>query len=303
MNKIYIHHLQFCEYSQVFKENTKATIRWYHDGLRSFMNSTAGKEVTEVHHITEDRIKRWMIEGKLEKNWSAWTRRGRMNSLGRFLKWAVNEHLIETNPMDRLDKPRTPKATPQALAGFEAEQILRSVKRFRYTYRFEKLRAVAIVNMFLFTGIRRNELIELEVADVDFQSRTVMVHEGKGKKDRMIPMMSGLVKPLQEYVEDRNRLGRKSKYFFTGLQKDQEITLEVLKRIFKKIKNNTGIHTSPHKLRHTFATLMLEGGCDPVSLQKMMGHSKLETTLKYLTITPRFLREQIEKHSLNLYNN
>ena len=168
----------------------------------------------------------------------------------------------------------------------------------KYRYRFEAFRNRAVIAMFIYTGLRAKELLSLKVDDVDFDNRAVNVHLGKGNKDRIIPMAGSLKACLIKYMEERERLKRKCGHFFVSVRGDVPYTYSGLKKLIEVIRKATGIKFSPHRLRHTFATLMLEGGCDLFSLQKMMGHSDIKTTTLYLSATVKLLQEQILKHPL-----
>jgi site-specific recombinase XerD len=103
---------------------------------------------------------------------------------------------------------------------------------------------------------------------------------------------------LREYLAERSRLGKRGEHFFTALRGDKAFTYRALTRVVAEIRQGTGIEFSAHRLRHTFGTLMLEGGCDLFSLQKMMGHSDIKTTTIYLSASASMLRAQMAKHPL-----
>ena len=125
---------------------------------------------------------------------------------------------------------------------------------------------------------------------------------GKGDKDRIIPLNETLIDILKAYLEERSRLNKKCEYFFTTMREDNRMGDLVIKRLIVKIKEKSGIPFYAHLLRHTFATLMLEGGCDLFSLSKMLGHSDIKTTTIYLAATAAHLQGQIEKHPLTFLN-
>lgn len=152
----------------------------------------------------------------------------------------------------------------------------------------------------MYTGIRLQELRNLKMVDVDFTEKTLFVESGKGDKDRIVPLNNKLIEILQDYLKERVRLKKSCPYFFTAMREDNRMGDLVIKRLVIKIREKTKIHFYPHLLRHTFATLMLEGGCDLFSLSKMLGHSDIKTTTIYLSATTAHLQQQIEKHPLNL---
>jgi site-specific recombinase XerD len=153
--------------------------------------------------------------------------------------------------------------------------------------------------MFLFSGLRKNELLNLKLTDVDIQNRTIFVSLGKGNRDRILPMSHTLAKSLSRYVQERKKRNKTCPEFFTSSNRNQGFTSSGLKCLTDKIKKASGLFFTIHKLRHTFATLMLEGGCDIFSLSRMLGHSDIKTTTIYLSASAEHLRSQVTKHPLN----
>ncbi len=153
--------------------------------------------------------------------------------------------------------------------------------KFPLWHKFERTRGAAILATFIFTGIRKEELRNLKLHEVDIPSRTLFVKSGKGDKGRQ-------------------RLKKACPYFFTAMREDRMMGDLVIKRLIIKLREKSKIYFYAHLLRHTFATLMLEGGCDLFSLSKMLGHSDIKTTTIYLSATTAHLQLQVEKHPLNL---
>lgn len=155
--------------------------------------------------------------------------------------------------------------------------------------------------------LKRNRIlvmhpIEREIkkpTDVDVENLTIFVSQGKGSKDRIIPMSFTLAQSLRKYLEERKRMNKTCAEFFCSLTYNRGFTSHGLKRLVIQLRKASGVKFSVHKLRHTFATLMLEGGCDIYSLSKMMGHSDIKTTTIYLTASAEHLRSQMTKHPLN----
>jgi len=127
------------------------------------------------------------------------------------------------------------------------------------------------------------------------------VRQGKGGKDRIIPISYILAQSLKKYVEERKRLNKTNPEFFSSLRNNRDFTDSGLKKLVEQVTKTSGIEFTVHKLRHTFATLMLEGGCDIYSLSKMMGHSDIKTTTIYLAASAEHLRLQMTKHPLNTF--
>lgn len=283
-------------YSLTFKGNTPRTIKWFKDDFLWFQRFA---NIECIEELTKELIESWIIKGKLEHNWAARTIRLRLSSLGLFLNWCVNERIIEENPCERIPKPKLPKSIPKSLTEDQVSKLMDWTKNYPYSYKFDRMRAIAIVSMFIYTGIRKAELMNLKFTDVDLESKTLFVRLGKCGKDRLIPLHPSLIEVLTDYVKDRKRLKKCCPYFFTSLSRDDKMGESAIKRLVHKLRSKSGIHFYPHLLRHTFATLMLEGGCNLYALSKMMGHSDIKTTTIYLGASKAHLQEQIVMHPIN----
>lgn len=251
-----------------------------------------------LEEVTTEKLREFLYNGRIELKWTADTFLNRYKSLRAFFKWCVNRGYIEENPILPIDKPRLEKKLPKRITQDEAQKLLEYAFNRRYTYRHERYRNTAVFALMIYAGLRSSEALNLKMNEVDLKNNVISVNQGKGGKDRVVPICLPLRKILSEYLKDRKRLGRESIHFFTSIHGDIPFTYNGLKKIVENFRQETGINFSAHKLRHTFATLMLEGGCDLFSLQKMMGHSDIKTTTIYLSATVSHLQQQIQKHPL-----
>ncbi|MEZ5196418.1 MAG: tyrosine-type recombinase/integrase [Bacteroidales bacterium] len=216
-----------------------------------------------------------------------------------FVNYCVKEKVIERNFVDDIPRPKVPFMIPKHLTEEQTEFLLDWVRNYPYDYKFDKTRSIAIIATFIYTGIRKEELRNLKSTDVDLDNKTLFIRSGKGGKDRIVPLHSNLINALNDYLKDRKRLKKSCPYFYTSMRQDSKMGDLVIKRLVKKLREKSGIHFYPHLLRHTFATLMLEGGCNLYALSKMLGHSDIKTTTIYLSATQSHLQEQIVKHPLS----
>ena len=297
MSEINQLHHRFCQYSLTFKGNTPHTIKWFQNDFNWFQRFA---NIEKIDELTKHLIESWIYKGKLELNWSATTIRLRLCSLSLFLDWCVNEEIIKENPCKRIPRPKLPQRLPKSITKTQAEHLLDWTKNFTYTYKFERLRAIAIISTFLYTGIRKAELINLKLTDIDLENKTLYVRLGKCGKDRLLPLHPALIEALGDYIKDRKRLKKSCPYFFTSLVRNDKMGESVVKRLIERLRTKSGIYFYPHILRHTFATLMLEGGCNLFALSKMLGHSDIKTTTIYLGASKEHLEEQISKFPINL---
>lgn len=296
MNNLNRLHQNFCEHSIVFKGNTKKTIQWYEETLTSFLAFSQNEDLSA---LTKLNLQSWITNGKLHKKWAESTIKGRLQAMSLFCKWLVENELLKENPVADIPRPRLPKKLPKHLTKAEAEKLWLWVENFKYAYEFERTRAKAIMALFLYAGLRQQEVVNLTLASLDLENRVLVVANGKGKKDRVIPMAYNLCCVLEKYLMERDRAGRLCPYLITGLRDDDKVSIKSIRRLVLKLREVSGIYFYPHLLRHTFATLMIEGGCDIYSLSKMMGHSNITTTTIYLSATVDHLRTEIIKHPMN----
>ena len=178
-------HLRFREYKSIFENLSPNTIVWHRRIFNSFIKFTAISSISEVDKAS---IERWIIWGKTEREWSAKTIHGSLVCLNVFLNWCVKENIIKENPAKDIPKPRLPKKIPKHLSIEQANHLLNWAKLYPYKYEYEKHRAVAIIAMFMYSGVRYQELVNLKLTDVDFTHKVITVSQGKGAKDRMIPL-------------------------------------------------------------------------------------------------------------------
>jgi site-specific recombinase XerD len=206
---------------------------------------------------------------------------------------------MDRNFITDIELPKVEKRLPTKLIKQDAQKLLEVAFNYPYDYPYLRYRNHAIFSLFMFAGLRKSELLKLKLSDVDIENLTIFVNQGKGNKDRVVPMSFTLAQTLKRYLEERKRLKKTCSEFFASLNRNLGFTNTGLRNLIAQMRAASGIKFSAHKLRHTFATLMLEGGCDIYSLSKMMGHSDIKTTTIYLSASADHLRSQMTKHPLN----
>lgn len=287
---------QFFEHCLYFKGYSQDTIRKYRYVINSY---TKFSQVQEISAVTNANVRALFFYGRTERKWSVNTFLSFYKSLKVFFRWCVNNGYLDHNPIEGIEVPKLERKLPIKLTKQEAMRLIEVVYNYPYEYHFLRYRNHAIFSAFVFAGLRKNELLKLKLADVDLDNLTLFVRQGKGHKDRIIPMTYTLAQSLTRYLKERKRLNKTCPEFFTSLNRNCGFTQNGLHWLVKNIRSSSGIRFSIHKLRHTFATLMLEGGCDIYSLSRMMGHSDINTTTIYLSASAEHLRQQISKHPMN----
>lgn len=288
---------KFYDYSSYMRGYAKPTIRRYRQVINFYCNHA---NITEIEQVSPDNARELFFYGRTERQWSPNTFICFHKSLGVFFRWCIQEKYMQPpNPMEDIEIPKLEKRLPSKLTKKDAMKLLEVVYNYPYKYKFLRYRNHAIFATFIFSGIRKKELLNLKYGDVDLENLSLFINQGKGSKDRVVPISYKLAESLKRYLEERQRLHKTCPEFFASLNKNMGFRDIGIRRLVEIIRKASGISFTIHKLRHTFATLMLEGGCDIFSLSKMMGHSDIKTTTIYLSASAEHLRAQMIKHPLN----
>lgn len=287
---------KYYDYCLYFRGYSKRTIQSTKYSIDIYCKFTG---VTLIEQITEDNVRAMFFYGRTKRQWKSSTFITIYKSLKVFFRWCKNEGYISNNPTEGIEVPRLERRLPFKLTKQDSLRLLEIVYNYPYEYPFVRYRNHAMFATFIFAGLRKSELLRLTLADVDLENLTLFVNRGKGGKDRIVPISYTLAQSLKRYLEHRKRLNKTCPEFFASLRINCGFTQDGLEHLVKLIRRVSGIKFSIHKLRHTFATLMLEGGCDIYSLSRMMGHSDIKTTTIYLSASAEHLRSQMTKHPLN----
>jgi len=233
-------------------------------------------------------------EKMLSRGLSRSTIRVRMRSVRVFANFLEREGLVDASPMRGVEIPRVPQSLPQILSTEEIQKLLRSAK----TRTWYGTRNHALLATFLDTGLRLSELINLDSIDVDLRSLTIRVRNGKGTKDRQAYVGRTLARSLRRWAEIRPYGGSCDAYFST--RDGRRLDKRNVARIIERIADRAGLayrRIHPHLLRHTFATHFIKNGGDPFSLQRLLGHSDIKTTMIYVNLAGADLEEAHAKAS------
>ena len=244
-----------------------------------------------LRNLTNQDIKEFLTKRK-EVN-QARTIAHFMTVFRSFYKFLEIEEVISKNPMDDMDLPKLPKALPKVLSKEEVELLLDVPLTNAYQYRNK-----AMLELMYASGLRITELISLHVHDVNLEMQTVRVL-GKGSKERLVPIGDYATYYLQLYIKDYRPLLRKrhdTDILFLSSRGDR-MSRQAFFKIIKQLGVQKQIKTdfSPHTLRHSFATHLLENGADLRSIQELLGHSDIATTQIYTHISNQQLQENYTK--------
>ena len=274
------------------------TIRGRSVHLRMFAVWAAERDISRLEDVTPEileRYQRTLFYAKKadERPLTFHSQYDRLADVRRFFRWLLRQHVIKVNPADFLDLPRVERRLPKAiLTAQEAEKVL-ALPRVTTT---KGLRDRAILETLYATGIRRTELTRLKVEDLDLDGGTLTVRQGKGKKDRRIPLGERAAAWLARYLDEARPAlvaGPDEGWLFLCSRNHSRYTPEWLAKLVHDYieRASLGKTGSCHLFRHTMATLMLEGGADLRFVQEMLGHADISTTQIYTRVAIAKLKE------------
>jgi integrase/recombinase XerD len=221
------------------------------------------------------------------------------NRLKMFFKWLTTHRIIDTNPFNEIKMPQPVFTDHRALKGSEIKIILGAIAQYSPSV-FLLRRDVAMISILTFCGLRRNELISLEVLDLDLYTNMLTVRgaTSKSKVTRIVPINLHLRKCLTEYLDERKKAGYKNPYLFVSSRTDSQLTKHGLKHWVERLSTLSGVKFHVHRFRHTFATNLAMQDVGAIKIQKLMGHTDLMMTQTYLrSISTKDMREDINKLS------
>ncbi len=281
------------------------TIEWYLCFLQRFLQFLQlNSHTTIVNEIDKNQIRSFILylqkrakTPHTEKSLSGSTVQGYVRTLKVFFSWLLKEEYIESNPMTKIPVPRAPI---RIINTFNHEHINR-LATLCHTLNGSGYRNLAIILLLLDSGIRVNELVNIDHNDLDLTEGYIKIRKGKGNKERLVPVGSIVQKTLWKYINQYRSqpLTRKVTALFLsehGLPLTKSGVQQMLRR-YGRIAGITGVRCSPHTFRHTFAKNYLLNGGNIFSLQKILGHSSLASVRIYLNLFAADLKKQHQQFS------
>ncbi|MGH7736990.1 MAG: tyrosine recombinase XerC [Candidatus Tyrphobacter sp.] len=278
----------FAAYLTLERNRSPLTVDAYLRDLRDFASWLGA---SRLRGATLSEIRKYVMYNAGEKRVDARTIRRRLSSIKtfyRYLKWSGER---SDNPAAEVPGPRLPGRNPEHLQVSEVERLLATSVAGRTD--FQRLRDRAILEVLYATGIRRAEVASIRIHDVDLASRTIEV-TGKGNKRRTVLMGRAASAAVQAYLGVRPRTDDQS--LFVG-RHGRRLTPKHVWRIFRDIYDVSGLskHATPHTLRHSFATHMVENDANLETVRELLGHEHLSTTGIYLKLAMEHKRRQYDE--------
>lgn len=290
IDKLFQLYITNCRYG---KQLSPKTIKSYREVFRTFrkmlpeLNSTEDLHpaiVPEFFRILSNR-KRIVGKDKVQIGVRPATIKTYYDKLIAFFRWLENNDHVPAGFSNRISKPKEPAYDDtRALTDNEVSRILSSITMHSRGTHFQYLRDLIIIELLLYTGLRKGELLGLRIADIDFVKNNIFIngHTSKSKRSRYIPLHYALASHLKAYLSEREKLKLSSERLIISVKDGIPLTEHGLKYWVKKYSRLSGVKFHIHRFRHTFACKLALENANIISIMNVLGHSSTRMTERYL---------------------
>ena len=280
--------INYCVFEKGLSDKTKES---YENDLKVYSEFLKENNIEDIENIKSENIKDFL---KARENEETTTIAHNLTVIKNFHTYLLKENIIKNNVSEFIERPKLKKALPKTLSIEDVDKLLNIELKTPFDYRNK-----AMLELMYGCGLRVSELISIELNDIDMINCLIRVY-GKGSKEREIPLGEYAIHYLQEYISRRDLLLKKkpcTKLFLNN--HGQGMTRQGFFKNLKEILKEKGLNpeVSPHTLRHSFATHLINQGADLRSIQEMLGHSDISTTKIYTKVTDeKVLNDYNEYH-------
>ena len=274
-----LHIQEYLDYLKFEKRFSEHTICAYKTDLEQFsLFISLNYQCTHPQDVSHRFVRNWIVALMEEKITPRSVNR-KLSALKSFYKYLLRQGLLKVSPMDKVVAPKTKKRLPVFV---EEKQMNTLIDIVEFEDSFIGIRNKLIIEMFYYTGMRLSELIGLKIQDIELGNLTIRVL-GKRNKERLIPITSHFTERLNEYLHQRSlQAGNDNHWLFISEKGNKMYPIAIYRIINGYLKLVTSIEKkSPHVLRHTFATHMLNNGADLNAIKELLGHANLAATQVY----------------------
>tara|TARA_Y100000589_G_scaffold206486_1_gene194692 strand:+ start:832 stop:1737 length:906 start_codon:yes stop_codon:yes gene_type:complete len=274
------------------KNTVDAYVRDINKMAKYFLNLEKSKNIKSVSYEDFQNYLAHLNDEKIK----ARSQSRVISSIRAFYKFLIIEKEIDNNPSELLETPKTGKKLPEFLTVDEVNQLVNEINRSKP----EGERNLAILEVLYGCGLRVSELIELKLSEIYWKEGFIRII-GKGNKERLVPLGKTATKHLKIYINEirvHNKVNEESKDHVFLNKNGGKISRVMIFKIIKALTLKAGIkkNISPHTLRHSFATHLVEGGADLRAVQEMLGHQSITTTEIYTHLDRSYLKQTILDH-------
>lgn len=284
---------RYLEFIEASKNLSLNTIESYKSDISEFLNFFDNKDLINLEYI---HVKKYVEF--LSKNFSAKTHCRKLSSIKGFYNFLTDNEVLLNNHVDEFEFPKIPKNIPKFLS---EKEVIRLIDETYKDTTFKGLRLTVLLEILYTTGIRVSELVGIKIGDISDDYSSIII-KSKGGNRRIIPLFGNVIEKLQKYVTELRTFSKKSYFLFPSNSKLGHLTRHRFFQILKSLGKEIGMSpekVSPHVIRHSFASHLLDRGVDLRIIQESLGHKDISTTQVYTHIQNQKMRRVLEeKHSL-----
>jgi len=284
------HIFDFLNYLRNERNVSPHTLRGYLSDLEQLSTFLGDKELSAVDHQTLRRFIAHLMQGEVKKSSIA----RKLSAIRSFFRYLNRDGTLTSNPARLVATPRREKRLPAVLTADDALRLMESPNAKKPEDHAMMLRDRAILETLYSTGIRASELIGMNREDIDHHGSLIRIR-GKGRKERIVPIGNKARDAINAYLTSPSRIAETAAIFIGPSGK--RLTARTVQRILENHRKQLGMQqkASPHTLRHSYATHMLESGADLRAIQELLGHASLSTTQRYTHVNLDSLMEVYDK--------
>lgn len=282
-------YLNFITFERRLTKNTKLS---YEEDLKKYKEFLDNRHITNASNIKKKDITDYLIYLS-DNEYTITSIARKLTTIKNFHNYLYQKALIASDVSLTIERPKTKKSLPKIMSVEEVDKLLDIDCKTAFDYRNK-----AMLELLYGTGLRISELLNLKLSDIDLENCVIRCI-GKGNKERIVPIGEYVIVYLNKYLEYRPQLSKnkRSEFLFLnnlGTNLSRFSFFKILKRLLRE--KNINVDVSPHTLRHSFATHMLEYGADLRTIQELLGHSDISTTKIYTHISNNQIKEDYRKY-------
>jgi len=284
------HIFDFLSYLKNERNVSPHTERSYLSDLEQLFDYLGETDLSKIDHQTLRQFMAHLMKLNVKKSSIA----RKLSAIRTFFDYLNRQGILENNPARLVSTPRREKRLPVVLTADDAQRLMEAPGTKSPRAHDTELRDRAVLEVLYSTGIRAGELIGINRDDIDHNDRLIRIR-GKGRKERIVPVGTRALDAINSYVGEKKK-GADNAALFTG-PSGKRLTARTVQRILENYRKYLGLlqKASPHTLRHSFATHMLESGADLRAIQELLGHASLSTTQRYTHLNLDSLMETYDK--------
>ncbi len=284
----------YLNYLRIEKYASPLSIYSYRLQLEKFISYLRSNNIDNFSICTTSSIREYIYHSKDTRNLSTNSVCHLIAILKSFFNYLFEEDLIIQNPTRKIHLPKKVSPIPKVISKFEINMILAAMKHSPSRCRRNYLRDKLIIHTLYYTGIRRNELLNLNWDDLNLDKSSMIIRSGKGRKDRIIPIHPKLLQSLDLYLAQRLPLVNYALFIGEQGKRLSKASFSNMLKLYLGLSGLKPKGYSAHSFRHSFATRMVEAGVDIFTVQKLLGHSSLDATKIYISVSTRNLASAVQ---------